>query len=172
MSRVCRNMEDSGKHRFHGLEHDSKMRLFTTYSHTSTLKGSEASGKSCSKKPQTTHEHLLRTSTAPVEPDTARRTRGDSTTFGQRSRGICPIFCADDSLLSSSRTGFELRAPVDPQSMGAERATYGDVSPTRDNSPPPMTVRPAPRSTSATQCPHRAALRASTIPSEISPPSN
>ena len=28
-----------GKNRFHGLEHDSKMRLFTTYSHTSTLRG-------------------------------------------------------------------------------------------------------------------------------------
>ena len=40
MSRIiCRNMEDLGKHRFHDLEHDSKMRLFTTYSHTSTLRG-------------------------------------------------------------------------------------------------------------------------------------
>ena len=39
MSRICRYMEDSGKHRFHGLEHDSKMRLFKTYSHTSTLRG-------------------------------------------------------------------------------------------------------------------------------------
>ena len=26
-------MEDLGKHRFHDLEHDSKTRLFTTYSH-------------------------------------------------------------------------------------------------------------------------------------------
>ena len=34
--------EDSGKHRFHGLEHDSKIRLFTTYSHTSTLRGDSA----------------------------------------------------------------------------------------------------------------------------------
>ena len=38
-------MEDSRKHRFHGLEHDSKIRLFTTYPHTSTLRGYEASGK-------------------------------------------------------------------------------------------------------------------------------
>ena len=38
-------MEDSRKHRFHDLEHDSKMRLFITYSHTSTLRGHEASGK-------------------------------------------------------------------------------------------------------------------------------
>ena len=38
------NMEDSGKHRFHGLEHDSKMRVFTTFFHTSTLRGYEASG--------------------------------------------------------------------------------------------------------------------------------
>ena len=50
MSRICRNMEDSGKHRFHGLEHDLKMRLFTTYSHTSTLRGYEASGKMLRQK--------------------------------------------------------------------------------------------------------------------------
>ena len=56
--------------------------------------------------------------------------------------------------------------------MGAERATFGDVSPTGDNAPPPVTVRPAPRSASATQCPHRAALRASTISCEGTPPSN
>ena len=29
-------MEDSGKHRFYGLEHDSKTRLFQTHSHAST----------------------------------------------------------------------------------------------------------------------------------------
>ena len=38
-------MEDSGKHRFHDLEYESKMRLFTTHSHTSTLRGYEASRK-------------------------------------------------------------------------------------------------------------------------------
>ena len=42
---VCRNMEGAGKHKFHDLEHDSNMRLFTTYSHTSTLRGYEASRK-------------------------------------------------------------------------------------------------------------------------------
>ena len=54
MSRICRNMEDSGKHRFHDLEHDRKMRLFTTYSHTSTLRGYEASGKML--QPKTSNE--------------------------------------------------------------------------------------------------------------------
>ena len=43
-------MEDSGKHRFHDLEHDSKMRLFTTYSHTSTLRGYGASRKMLQQK--------------------------------------------------------------------------------------------------------------------------
>ena len=43
-------MEDSGKHRFLGLEHDSKMRLFITYSHTSTLRGYEASEKMLQQK--------------------------------------------------------------------------------------------------------------------------
>ena len=43
-------MEDSGKDRFHDLEHDSKMRLFTNYSHTSTLRGYEASGKMLQQK--------------------------------------------------------------------------------------------------------------------------
>ena len=55
--------------------------------------------------------------------------------------------------------------------MGAERATSDDVLPTRDNVPPPVTVRPVPRSAPATQFPDRAALRASTIPSEGSAPS-
>ena len=39
-----------GKHRFHGLEYDSKMRLFKTYSHASTLRGYEASGKMLKQK--------------------------------------------------------------------------------------------------------------------------
>ena len=43
-------MEDSGKHLFHGLEHDSKMRLFTTYSHTSTLRGYQASRETVQQK--------------------------------------------------------------------------------------------------------------------------
>ena len=54
MSRICRNMEDSGKHRFHGLEHHSKMRIFETCSHTSTLQGYEASRKMLTQK--TTNE--------------------------------------------------------------------------------------------------------------------
>ena len=47
-------MEDSGKHRFHGLEHHSKMRIFETCSHTSTLQGYEASRKMLTQK--TTNE--------------------------------------------------------------------------------------------------------------------
>ena len=43
-------MEDSGKHRFHGLKHDLKMRLFATYSHTATLQGYEASWKLLEQK--------------------------------------------------------------------------------------------------------------------------
>ena len=35
MSRICRNMGDSGKLRFYELDHDSKMPLLKTYSHTS-----------------------------------------------------------------------------------------------------------------------------------------
>ena len=35
MSRLCRNMEDSGKLRFYELDHESKMRLLKTHSHTS-----------------------------------------------------------------------------------------------------------------------------------------
>ena len=50
MSLICRNVEDLGKHRFHDLEHDSKMRLFTIYSHTSTLRVYKASGKMLHQK--------------------------------------------------------------------------------------------------------------------------
>ena len=35
MSRICRNMGDSGKLRFYELDHESKMRLLNTHSHTS-----------------------------------------------------------------------------------------------------------------------------------------
>ena len=51
-------MEDSGKHRFHGLEHDSKMRLFETYSHTSTLRGYKSLGENA-----TAEKHKRRTET-------------------------------------------------------------------------------------------------------------
>ena len=60
MSRTRRNIEDSGKHRFHGLEHDSKMRLFEIHSHTSTLRGYEAPGKTLSRKPNTRRSHRQR----------------------------------------------------------------------------------------------------------------
>ena len=53
MSRVCGTLEGSGKHRSHGLERDSKMRLLKTHSHTSNLGGYEVSGEKCdSKKPE------------------------------------------------------------------------------------------------------------------------
>ena len=35
MSRICRNMGDSGKLRFYELDHGSKMRLLKTHYHTS-----------------------------------------------------------------------------------------------------------------------------------------
>ena len=35
MSRICRKMGDSGKLRFYELDHESKMRLLKTHSHTS-----------------------------------------------------------------------------------------------------------------------------------------
>ena len=50
MSRIFRNMEDSGKHRFYCLEHDSKMQLFITHSHTFTLRGYDHSGKKVKQK--------------------------------------------------------------------------------------------------------------------------
>ena len=43
-------MEDSGKHRFHGPDYDLKMRLFTTYAHTHTLRGHEASAEMLQQK--------------------------------------------------------------------------------------------------------------------------
>ena len=35
MSRICRNMGDSGKLRFYELDYESKMRVLKTHSHTS-----------------------------------------------------------------------------------------------------------------------------------------
>ena len=35
MSRICRHMGDSGKPRFYELDHESKMWLLKTHSHTS-----------------------------------------------------------------------------------------------------------------------------------------
>ena len=34
MSRICRNLGDSGKLRFYELDHESKMRLLKPHSHT------------------------------------------------------------------------------------------------------------------------------------------
>ena len=83
------------------------------------------------------HEHPPWTSTAavekaiptlPVEPVVTPQPSANVPGVSVRRR-------ADDSLLSSSRTGSEPRAPDDPQSIGAERATFGDVLPTRDSCP-------------------------------------
>ena len=41
MSRICRNMGDSAKLRFYELDHESKMRLHKTHSHTSTRLATE-----------------------------------------------------------------------------------------------------------------------------------
>lgn len=50
MSRIRKHTEDSAKHRFHGLEHDPKMRLSTTHSYASTLRGYEPSGTMLEKQ--------------------------------------------------------------------------------------------------------------------------
>ena len=42
MSRTCRIWEKSWKPRFHELEHESKVRLLKTHSHTSERKGNKA----------------------------------------------------------------------------------------------------------------------------------
>ena len=76
MSRICRNMEGSERHRFHGLEHGSKMQPFTTYCHTSTLRGYESSGKMLH-----TAENLERRTIRPflTQSDPASRKRPFST---------------------------------------------------------------------------------------------
>ena len=48
MSRICRNMGDSGKLRFYELDHESKMRLLKTHSHTSNRLAMEPG--TCEKK--------------------------------------------------------------------------------------------------------------------------
>ena len=55
--------------------------------------------------------------------------------------------------------------------MGAERDSSEYVSPTCDNASEPVAVGPAPLLASATQCPQRGALRASTMPPDGSVPS-
>ena len=83
-----------------------------------------------------------------------------------------PACCrAGDSLLSSSRNSSEPVFPGDLWPMGAERAPSGNFPATCDNDSPPVAVGPAPRLASATQRPQRAALHASTIPSDGSAPS-
>ena len=101
------------------------------------------------------HEHPVRIPSAPVE-QAIPTLPFEPVVTPQPSVNVTGVSArrhADDSLLSSRRTGSEPSAPVDPQLMGAEGATSRWVSPTRDNAPPPVTVRPPPRSTSATQCP-------------------
>ena len=84
MSRTCMNMEDSGKHRFHDLEHHSKMRLFTTYSHTSTLRGYKASRKMLQQK--TSNEERKTGKRAQNTPANGRIGRRESYQFHRLAR--------------------------------------------------------------------------------------
>ena len=59
-------MEDQGKHRFHSLEHDWKIRLVETQSRTSTLRGYEAPGKMQKQTTETKTEDGKRTTERPV----------------------------------------------------------------------------------------------------------
>ena len=85
MSRICKNMEDSGKHRFHGLTHDSKMRLFKTYSHTSTLRGYEASGEM--RRQKSTNEERKTGKEVQNTPSNGGIDRCESYHFPQISEG-------------------------------------------------------------------------------------
>lgn len=87
--------------------------------------------------------------------------------------GLLACRRADDSLLSPSRSSFEAVAPADFRSMGG-RETESLLASFRlraNDASQLVTIGPTPRLASATQCPQRDALRASTVPSDGSPPS-
>ena len=87
MSRICRNMEDSGKHRFHRLEHDSKMRLFKNHSHTSTLRGYEASENCYLVNQKTTNGGRKTGDGLQKAPANGGIDRGESHHFPQNDEG-------------------------------------------------------------------------------------
>ena len=106
------------------------------------------------------------------EPDTARRASGDSTTSGQIHRSIIPPK-AEESQLSSSRTGSEPPAPLGRRQRpsGAARATSGHFSPTSDGDTRPESVGPDLSRAPGAQRSRRSTLPAAPILTDGSAPS-
>ena len=77
------------------------------------------------------------------KPDTARRASGDSTAFGQINRTVIPLN-AEESQLSSSRTGSEPSAPLGlrQRPSGAAKVHSGHFSPLSDGVTRPGSVGP------------------------------
>ena len=89
-----------------------------------------------------TPTQVRRAPSAPVaqeRPDTVRRARGDSTASGQINRSVYPPR-AEESHLSSSRTGSERPAPLGYRPTGAVREPSGHFSPAGDGDTGPVYV--------------------------------
>ena len=122
-----------------------------------------------------TQPHLRSAPSATVEqekPDTARRPSGDSTTSGQINRTIIPPN-AEESQLSSSRTGLEPRAPLGPRKRpsGAARVPSGHFSRMSDGVTMPGSVGPDSSRAPGAQCSRNSALPAPRIITDGSAPS-
>ena len=74
MSRICRNVGDSGKLRFYELDHESKMRLLKTHSHTSNSLAMEPG--TCEEKQLKKTQTLQQGKRHPSKPAACRRCGG------------------------------------------------------------------------------------------------
>ena len=91
MSRICRNLGDSGKLRFYELDHESKMRLLKTHSHTPNGLAMEPETREAKqlKEPQTLQQCKSHPSkTCRVQP-VRRGVRGRK---GSRTFRIAPVW--------------------------------------------------------------------------------
>ena len=135
---------------------------------TPLLKASTGSADTLSPSRTLPHVRIAPSATVEQEePDTARRPSGDSTTSGQINRSIIPLK-AEESQLSSSRTGSEPPAPLGlwQRPSGAARALSGHFSPVSDGDTRSGSVGP-----DSSGAPGAQRSLSSTLPAPQIPPS-
>ena len=91
MSRICRIMGDSGKLRFYELDHESKMRLLKTHSHTSTSNGLAMEPGAREEKQLKETQTLQQGKSHPSKPAAYRGCSGGGGRKGSKTCRIPPV---------------------------------------------------------------------------------
>ena len=112
MSRICRNMGDSGKLRFNELEHESKMRLLETHFHTSNRLAMEP--KTREEKHLEETQSLQQDKSHPIKRLT--RTAGGGGRKGSRTCRMPPVWRGGEGRLYGKQTAEKVLWRGEPSS--------------------------------------------------------